>query len=96
MILPESTLEDAELLCERLKNHMTMRPIPQAGRLQISAGIAELRAQDDGITLFERADDALYRAKEAGKGRIAVATAVIGRAPDASQTAISRIEREEG
>ena len=96
VILPESTLEDAELLCERLKNHMTVRPIPQAGRLQISAGIAELRAQDDAVTLFERADDALYRAKEAGKGRIAVATAVIGRASEATQSAISRIEREEG
>ena len=97
VILPESTLEDAELLCERLKNHMTMRPIPQAGRLQISAGIAELRAHDDAVMLFERADDALYRAKEAGKGRVAVATTVIGRAAaDAAQSAISRIEREEG
>ncbi len=97
MILPESTLEDAEGLCERLKSHMTLQPIPQAGRLQISAGIAGLRPQDDAISLFERADDALYRAKEAGKGRIAVATTAIGRAAaEAAPSAISRIEREEG
>lgn len=96
VILPESTAGDAELLCERLKSHLTMRPIPQAGRLQISAGIAELRSQDDAVTLFERADDALYRAKEAGKGRVVLATTVIGRVPDAPPSAISRIEREEG
>jgi diguanylate cyclase (GGDEF)-like protein len=98
IILPESTLEDAEQLCERLKGQMTLQPIPQAGRLQISAGVAGLRAQDDAVTLFERADDALYRAKEAGKGRVAIAPTVIGRsASDASpSSAISRIESEEG
>jgi diguanylate cyclase (GGDEF)-like protein len=97
VILPESTLEDAEGLCERLKSHMTLQPIPQAGRLQISAGIAGLRPQDDAISIFERADDALYRAKEAGKGRIAVATTAIGRAAaEAAPSAISRIKREEG
>jgi diguanylate cyclase (GGDEF)-like protein len=97
VILPESTLEDAEQLCERLKSHMALHPIPQAGRLQISAGIAGLRPQDDAVSLFERADDALYRAKEAGKGRIAIATTAIGRsATEVAPSAISRIEREEG
>ena len=96
VILPESSLEEAEQLCERLKSHIALHPIPQAGRLQISAGIAGLRAQDDAVSLFERADDALYRAKEAGKGRIAIATSAIGRAAaEAAPTAISRIEREE-
>jgi diguanylate cyclase (GGDEF)-like protein len=96
VILPESSLEDAEQLCERLKSHMAGHPIPQAGRLHISAGIAGLRPQEDAVSLFERADDALYRAKEAGKGRVAIATSAIGRvATEATPTAISRIEREE-
>jgi diguanylate cyclase (GGDEF)-like protein len=96
VILPESTLEDAEQLCERLKGHMALHPIEQAGRLQISAGIAGLRSQDDAVSIFERADDALYRAKEGGKGRVAIATTAIGRAAaDGTPTAISRIEREE-
>jgi diguanylate cyclase (GGDEF)-like protein len=96
VILPESSLEEAEQLCERLKSHLALHPIPQAGRLQISAGIAGLRPQDDAVSLFERADDALYRAKEAGKGRVAIATSAIGRAAtEATPTAISRIEREE-
>jgi PleD family two-component response regulator len=31
--------------------------------------VAELRPNDDPISFFERADDALYEAKQAGKGR---------------------------
>jgi PleD family two-component response regulator len=42
-----------------------------AGRLHISAGLAEAAAHDDAVTLFQRADEALYRAKGAGKGRAA-------------------------
>ena len=40
----------------------------------LSAGIAELRAQDEPNAFFQRADEALYRAKEGGKGRVASET----------------------
>jgi diguanylate cyclase len=46
----------------------------------LSAGVAELRPEDDGRSFFERADEALYRAKEAGKGRV-VAAQNAGRGP---------------
>jgi len=36
--------------------------------VSISAGAAELRAEDDPVSFFQRADGALYGAKEAGKG----------------------------
>jgi PleD family two-component response regulator len=52
-----------------LQGAISGRPIGQAGRLHISAGVAELTPEDDSISFFERADEALYRAKEAGKGR---------------------------
>ena len=45
------------------------------GKLYLSAGVAELRAEDDPVSFFQRADDALYRAKEAGKGRVVSANA---------------------
>lgn len=96
VILPESTLEDAEQLYARLQAQMAARPIPEAGRLRISGGIAELRPEDDAVSFFERADDALYRAKEAGKGRVAVATSAIGRPDSSGATAISPIEGDEG
>ena len=53
----------------RIQSAIGGRPIGQAGRLKVSAGVAELGPEDDSITFFERADEALYRAKEAGKGR---------------------------
>jgi diguanylate cyclase (GGDEF)-like protein len=70
VILPESTASDADLLYHRLHGAVSSRPVGQAGRLQLSAGVAELQADDDPTTFFERADEALYRAKELGKGQV--------------------------
>jgi diguanylate cyclase (GGDEF)-like protein len=75
IILPESGVADAEGLYRRLEATMAKRPVGQAGRLAVSAGIAELRPDDDAVAFFERADEALYTAKHAGKGRVAVAGA---------------------
>ena len=49
------------------------RPILGAGTLFLSAGAAELQEGDRPNDLFERADDALYRAKELGKARTVLA-----------------------
>jgi diguanylate cyclase (GGDEF)-like protein len=75
VIMPESSLEDAEQLFQRIQTVMSTRALGQAGRLHLSAGLAELSAEDDSISLFERADRALYSAKQAGKGRSMAATA---------------------
>src|SRR2546421_2760810 len=56
---------------------VSSRPISQIGKLYLSAGVAELRPEDDGVSLFQRADEALYQAKDGGKGRV---VAEIGRA----------------
>jgi diguanylate cyclase (GGDEF)-like protein len=70
VILPESSLNDADQLYRRIQNAISSRPLGQGGKLFLSAGVAELRAEDDPVAFFQRADDALYRAKEAGKGRV--------------------------
>jgi diguanylate cyclase (GGDEF)-like protein len=75
VILPESALDDADQLYRRIQQVVSSRPIGQAGTLFLSAGVAELRPQDDPVTFFQRADDALYRAKESGKGRVVAANA---------------------
>jgi diguanylate cyclase (GGDEF)-like protein len=69
VILPESTLGDAEQLYRRVQFAVGARPIGPFERLHLSAGIAQLRADDDATSFFERADEALYQAKEAGKGQ---------------------------
>jgi diguanylate cyclase (GGDEF)-like protein len=68
IVLPESTVEDAEGLYRRLGAALQKRPVGPAGALSLSAGAARLRPTDDAITFFERTDEALYRAKAAGKG----------------------------
>ena len=73
VILPESTLLDADQLYRRIHQSVSSRPISQEGRLFLSAGVTDLRPEDDAVAFFERADDALYRAKEAGKGRMVTA-----------------------
>jgi diguanylate cyclase (GGDEF)-like protein len=70
VILPESSLKDADQLYKRLEAAVSARPVGQAGRLHLSAGVTELRPDDDAISFFERADEALYRAKGAGKGTV--------------------------
>jgi two-component system, cell cycle response regulator len=75
VIMPESRLEDAEQLFARVQAAIAGRPLAIAGRLRISGGIAELRGDDEPMTFFERADRALYQAKEAGKGRFRAASA---------------------
>src|SRR5947207_4795097 len=70
VILPESSTGDADQLYHRLLGAISTHPIGQAGRLSVSAGIAELRDDDDPTIFFERADEALYRAKEHGKAQV--------------------------
>jgi diguanylate cyclase (GGDEF)-like protein len=70
VILAESAADDADQLYARLQRAIAGRPLAVAGRLALSAGVAELRAEDDPISFFQRADEALYRAKDGGKGRV--------------------------
>jgi diguanylate cyclase (GGDEF)-like protein len=70
VILPEASVDDADQLYRRIQNSVSARALGQAGKIHLSAGVAELRAEDDPVSFFQRADEALYRAKEAGKGRV--------------------------
>jgi len=74
VILPESRLRDADQLYARLRTELSSKPVGQAGPLTMSAGVAELQADDDAIAFFQRADHALYGAKEAGKGQVVAAS----------------------
>jgi diguanylate cyclase (GGDEF)-like protein len=71
IILPESSRGDGELLANRVVGAIASAKVDRAGSLRASAGVAELEAEDTGLGLFERADLALYRAKDAGKARTA-------------------------
>ena len=74
VIMPESTSEDASQLFQRMHDAVSTMSVPGGGRVRISAGIAELRHGETAAGLFERADSALYRAKDLGKDRASIAT----------------------
>jgi diguanylate cyclase (GGDEF)-like protein len=71
VILPESNREDAELLADRIAHTIRGQKIAKAGALTISAGVAELHPGDTAADVFTRADEAMYRGKNAGKARSA-------------------------
>jgi len=89
VILPESSLTDADQLYKRLEHAISARPVGQAGRLHLSAGATDLRPEDDAISFFERADEALYRAKGAGKGTVVAVDSVTSLPREAPGTAAS-------
>jgi diguanylate cyclase (GGDEF)-like protein len=74
VILPESGLEEARKFYERLRLHIAATPIPPVGHISLSCGIGELERQQGRLEtardLLTRVDDALYRAKRAGKGQV--------------------------
>jgi diguanylate cyclase (GGDEF)-like protein len=70
VILPEASRDDAELLADRIGLAIRGQKIEKIGVLKISAGVAELRPGDTAADLFNRADEALLRAKSSGKARV--------------------------
>jgi diguanylate cyclase (GGDEF)-like protein len=70
IVLPEAGAAQAAQLYARVEETVSSKPIASVPRLTLSGGIAELAPGDDATTFFERADDALYRAKQAGKAQL--------------------------
>lgn len=74
VLLPETTLEAAYDVAERLRVHIEERPfIVEATPIActVSIGVAHLEANDLGVEgLLHRADQALYRAKGTGRNRV--------------------------
>jgi len=79
VILPDTDADEAAQVAERLREAVaTLEPdwAPGAARVTLSGGIAfATPGRTDFSQLMVRADQALYRAKDAGRNRIEVATA---------------------
>jgi diguanylate cyclase (GGDEF)-like protein len=75
LLIPETKMEDAKTLLERLRERIGNISIPGIQKLTISCGLAQWNncvPPDSPENLLSRADDALYEAK--GKGRNCVIT----------------------
>ena len=67
--LPETSLEEAGILAERLRKKIETNLSADVS-LTVSGGVAGFSSGDDASTLLARADEALYKAKNAGRNRI--------------------------
>jgi diguanylate cyclase (GGDEF)-like protein len=73
VIVPEVEVGQARQLVGRIQRAVSSQPIARAGRVRVSAGVADLRPNDSPTSMFERGDGSLYAAKHAGKGGLAAA-----------------------
>lgn len=75
VILPEASPQEAEILAERVRERIAeTRFHDGAGQeLTISCGVASLRDEESTQELIERADRALYSAKDQGRNVVATA-----------------------
>ncbi len=77
VLLPETDLEEATLVADRMRGALSAAPLRLSGGVRISLtssfGIAELAPGQSAQRLVSRADAALYAAKAEGKNRVSIA-----------------------
>ena len=76
MLFEGMSLEDAAVRVDTIREALATREFKSrtsetpVGRITFSAGVAALLRHEEGGTLLQRADEALYRAKNEGRNRI--------------------------
>ncbi|MFL5937212.1 MAG: GGDEF domain-containing protein, partial [Gaiellaceae bacterium] len=70
IVLPEAGARQAGQLYERIERAVSSAAIGSIERLTLSGGVAQLADGEVAAAFFERADDALYRAKQRGKAQL--------------------------
>ncbi|QID19833.1 diguanylate cyclase [Nitrogeniibacter mangrovi] len=74
ILLPDTPLECAHHLAEALRETIEQTTHPMLPKLTVSIGVAQHEGDEETNALFRRADQALYRAKAAGRNRVVAAT----------------------
>ena len=75
VLLPYTHISEAKIVGERLRKAVENTEIPidkKTINVTISMGLAEFDTKETGEELFERADKALYEAKESGRNRVCI------------------------
>ena len=76
LLLPGTALDDAVGVAERLRAELEAQLFEvgtvEGARTSISVGVAQLVPGESGTRLIQRADAALYHAKQDGKNRVKV------------------------
>jgi diguanylate cyclase (GGDEF)-like protein len=72
ILLPNTTAVTVAGIANRILENTSRVSVIQGQSLSVSIGIAEMSMEDSFNTLFERADKALYKAKNSGRNRIQI------------------------
>ena len=75
ILMPETNAEEALVATEKLRTKVESSPFnfrKERVPITMSFGISEFQTLEDGETVFERADKALYQAKAEGRNRCIV------------------------
>jgi two-component system cell cycle response regulator len=75
VVLPETNIEIAELVAERVRDAVGRLPFPieqgaKSLAITVSIGLADRGRDTESSSLFKRADIALYRSKQDGRNRV--------------------------
>jgi two-component system cell cycle response regulator len=71
LLFPQTSLQEAEQLMERIRHALVTSAIPCVGSpVSISGGLVAWKQNDSIDTLLGRADRLLYAAKNAGRNRV--------------------------
>ena len=78
VLLPNTEIDMAEQLAERLRRLINEVTIPQVGNISASVGVATYpQHADDPDILLKRADEALYLAKQSGRNQVKTSAATV-------------------
>jgi diguanylate cyclase (GGDEF)-like protein len=72
IISSETNLKDVSALAERIREIIESSTFEDVGKVTVSFGVTEFRANDTEDSLIKRADDAMYEAKKKGRNRVEV------------------------
>lgn len=75
LLLPKTSLENAKPLVEKIRGSIAVSSFhfkKQKVDMSLSAGLTEIRADDTAESIYERADAALYEAKNTGRNKLVV------------------------
>lgn len=69
ILLPQTDLEKAKLITARVRDAIKSDPVLKKYKITVSGGLTCYVAKDTGKSFKERADKAMYKAKETGRDR---------------------------
>ena len=70
ILLPETNMETAIDIAEKLRTDIENHAFPEAGSITASFGVTQYQNGDDESSFIKRADQALYRAKANGRNKV--------------------------